>query len=173
MKPPPPHGTRYRYNNWHCRCDQCRQAQATYQRQRCAAQGARLVSIERAREHILNLSRQGVGRRAVAAAADLHPDTVYLIGAGRMSRIRADTETAILDIDASAISDHALVPARGAKRCLKRLMRRGYTTSQLARWLGYRNECLHMLAKKKVTARTASRVEQLERLIEDGRLSRD
>jgi hypothetical protein len=171
------HGTRARYFGG-CRCEGCRRANARYQRERKArartgAPGFVDAAGSGVRAHLLRLSRKGVGRRAVADACGLDAHTVWAIRRGKRLRICATTAARILAVDAGARADHARVSAAGPRRIVERLVDYGYTKLFLARQLGYRGAGLPFCySGPMVSARTASRVERLERLIEQGRVSR-
>jgi hypothetical protein len=114
-----PHGQRSRYVSG-CRCALCRKANRRYQRQRetkkRAEESNRLVTADRARKHLLFLSRQGVGRRSVRAATDIAESTLMLIKSGKRRLIRETTERLILGVDLAARADASLVPAAPAWR---------------------------------------------------------
>jgi hypothetical protein len=108
------------------------------------------------------LSRQGVGRRAVAAASDVGKSTLQEIRNGHKTQIRAATERRILAVDASCISDHALVSAQRAQAQLARLKREGYPARRLVRFLGGQSDGLKF-GVRFMTARNVRRVERLYR----------
>lgn len=122
-----------------------------------------LVSAEKARAHLVALGEQGVGRRAVAAAADVSETILMSIRQGT-KWIRKDTEQKILAVDAGAVADHAIVPAKETWRRIRELLRLGYTRGELAQRLGAERPALQ-LRKREVLARTALRVEKLHREI--------
>lgn len=158
-----PCGTRVRYVRG-CRCDACRAANTQYERERGAARRAGdwngLVDARLARAHLRKLSRQGVGRRAVAAASDVAESLLCDIRAGRKTRIRARTERRILAVTPAMASDRALVDATPTWELLEELLEEGFTEAQLARWLGYETPRLQ-LGRERVTARNAHDVQVL------------
>lgn len=162
-----PHGTRLRYISG-CKCVPCRAANSRYECERAAArrrgEGAGIVPATRARAHLRKLSRQGVGRRAVAAASDVAETILQLIGAGRRARIRASTERRILAVDAAARADGTLVSAGSTWRRLEALLAEGFPKAEIARRLGYQTPALQ-LRPDRITARNAVRVERLYRRI--------
>jgi hypothetical protein len=96
-----------------------------------------LVPAGRAREHLMALSGQNVGRRAVAAACDVGESILEDIRSGRKLQIRASTERRILSVDEKAVSDHALVPAGKTWKLVRTLIRKyGYTKQEIAEDLG-------------------------------------
>lgn len=160
-----PHGDRLRYGAG-CRCDDCRAANAAYERERIKARAAGdwngLVPGDKARAYIRNLSRQGVGRRAIGAASDVGDTTLSAIRSGRKRQIRARTERAILAVTKAMASDHALVSAGRTWQRIHELLDEDYTEAFLAKQLGYRRPILQ-LGKERVTVRNAYEVEQLHR----------
>lgn len=160
-----PHGERLRYVGG-CRCDECRAANARYERERLTARREGdwngIVPADRARAHLLKLSKAGVGRRAVAAASDVADTVLQEIRAGRKKRIRARTERLILAVSAAQASDRALTPARRTHKLIAELLEEGYTAGFLAERLGYRHRGLQFRAER-VTVRNAARVARLHR----------
>jgi hypothetical protein len=160
-----PHGTRLRYMGG-CRCDDCRRANSRYEseRQRARKMGDwnGIVPADRARQHMLKLARQGVGRRAVQAATDIADTVLSDIRTGRKKRIRARTERLILAVTKSQASDHALVSAKSTNQRIALLLEEGYTKSYLAKRLGYKREALQFNAET-ITVRNRDRVERLYR----------
>lgn len=157
------HGDRLRYIAG-CRCDACRRANSAYESARQKARKAGdwngNVSAEKARQHMAFLSKCGVGRRAVAAASDVGDTILSAIIAGRKTQIRARTEKAILAVTQEAASDRALIPAKKTWKLLNRLLKDGYTKSELAAHLGYKTRALQ-INKDVVTVRNAYLVERM------------
>ena len=168
------HGARARYVAG-CRCMLCRAANSRYQvgRNKARREGdvRDLVGAGAAVAHIKRLGRRGIGYKAVAAAAGVALSVVQGIRAGTQTRIRASTERAILAVDTDAHAAGALVDAAPAWRLIGRLVADGYTKVWLARQLGQHGAGLQ-LGKTRMTARSASRVERLYRMIQAGRISR-
>lgn len=159
------HGDRLRYVGG-CRCDDCRAANARYERERIAARRAGdwngIVPADRARAHLMKLSKAGVGRRAVAAASDVADTVLQDIRTGRKKRIRARTERLILAVGKAQASDHSLMSARRTHKLIAELLEEGYTEAFIAGRLGYRARYLQLGAQT-VTVRNAARVERLHR----------
>jgi len=121
-----------------------------------------LVDAAKARGHLLLLSERGVGRRAVQAASDVADTVLEDIKNGKKQRIRASTEKAILDVDEKAISDGALVPAKDTWKRLRKLLRMGFTKTEIATALGSESEVPALqIRRDMVLARTAHRVQKL------------
>lgn len=160
-----PCGDRLRYVGG-CRCDDCRAANAAYERERIRARANGdwngLVPAHEARKHLRKLSRQGVGRRAIAAASDVGQTTLTAIRKGAKQQIRARTERAILAVTRAAASDHALVSAGRTWQRIRELLDEGYTEERLARELGYATPRLQF-GRTRVTVRTDYEVERLHR----------
>jgi hypothetical protein len=128
-------------------------------RQRLAYSG--LVSAERARAHLLELSAAGVGRRAVAAASDVGATILAGIRIGRVKQIRAGTERRILAVDTSARADASLVDSRDTWKAVRQLRRWGWTLGRISQEaLGNEMPALQLVGDK-VLARTELAVKQL------------
>lgn len=155
-----PHGERLRYIGG-CRCDLCRKANTNYERERQKARAAGdwngIVDASKAREHLLKLSEQGVGRRAVSAASDVAETVLMDIRSGAKSRIRARTERQILAVTPEMASDHALVDAGPTRKLIRDLLKAGFTKSRLSAEMGTNGRALQ-LAKDQVTVRNAARM---------------
>lgn len=122
----------------------------------------RLVPADRARAHLRDLRRRGVGLQAVADASDVSPSVLLDIRQGRADKIRASTERRLLSVDEGALADGALVPAGPTLRAIDRLIREhGYDKAAIAERAGL-NRRLQFLGKH-VLARTAMRVRKLLR----------
>ncbi len=160
-----PHGHRLRYLAG-CRCRDCRRSNSLYESARAKARKNGdwngLVSAARTRRHLFKLSRRGIGRRAVAIAADVSQSMICAIKSKRKKQIRARSERKILSVTAADACDHSFVPARRTWKLIRMLKTEGYTTAQLARSLGYSRAVLQ-LSKTRVLVRNAFRVERLYR----------
>lgn len=159
------HGRRARYVAG-CRCDLCRTANRNYARRRLHERRAGdwngLVDAGAARAHLVKLSRQGVGRRAVAAATDVALRVISDVRSGRKARIRARTERKILAVTPACASDGAYVKAGRTQRLIDLLLDEGYTKAELARRMGYATPALQFRPHR-MTARNVARVEALYR----------
>lgn len=160
-----PHSTRVKYLGG-CRCLPCRAANARYEgrriRARLSGDWNGIVSAGRARRHLLALSRSGVGRRTVADISGVPQSIVHQIKLGRRRRIRARTERRIFLVNSRAMNQARLVPADRTWRMISRLLDEGFSKAEIARRLGYRSPALQ-LRRKRVTARTALRIERFYR----------
>lgn len=125
-----------------------------------------LVSADDVRAHLKRLSRQGVGYKSVAAAADVSTSTLGDILFGDKSRLRAQAARRVLAIDRDALADAALVPAGPTRRRLHRLILEGFTKTELARRLGSKARTPSLQFKGRfVLAKTAVRVERFYHLV--------
>ncbi len=162
-----PHGTRLKYKAG-CRCLPCRAVNARYEAKRAKARASGpwdgLVPANSARRHILKLSRQGVGRRAIAVASDVAEAVVSRVRSGRQTKICKRTEERILAVSNQAASDGALVQADATWRQIRTLLAEGFTKVELARRLGYQSPCFQ-IGKFRIRARTAARIDRLFRLL--------
>lgn len=171
-----PHGTRGRYIASRCRCMLCRAANSRYQTHRDALRRGgeapdRLTPAVTAREYILRLGRQGIGYKTVAETASVARSSVAKIVSGERAQIRSSTETRILAVDSSCRADHACVPGGPTWKLIRRLLKRGYSKAQLAKWLGYRTPALQ-LNRNRVTVLNAAKIKRMYRAVEDGLLAR-
>jgi hypothetical protein len=160
-----PHGHRLRYLAG-CRCFHCRRANSDYERERKAARAAGdwngIVDAAAARKHIRALSRQGVGRRIVAAVSDVALTVIQDVRSGKKRQIRARTERRILAVTPACRGDAALVPAGRTWTLIAALLEEGFTKARIAQELGAKMPALQ-IRRDKVTARTAAKVEALWR----------
>jgi len=171
-----PHGTRARQRATGCDCLPCRAAASRYETQRVRARREGdwngIVKAAKARQHILALSRKGVGYKQVAAASGVARTIVFEIRRGKRKNCRARTERLILAVDTSCRGDMALIDAAPTWRLIGLLLRDHYfAKSQLAKALGSRaREPSLQINREKVTARTALRVRLLFEKFDEGRL---
>lgn len=157
------HGDRLRYIAG-CRCDECRRANTAYEKARAIARKSGdwngIVPATEARAHMLKLSKQGVGRRAVQAATDISDTVLQLIRGGAKKNIRARTERLILAVTKDMASGHALIPSAPSLKLIDKLLSEGYTQTQLAHALGYENRALQFNFKQ-ITADNAFHIRKL------------
>ncbi len=123
-----------------------------------------LVPAGPVRAHLRKLSRQGVGYKSVAAAADVSKTILGAILFRGKARLRAQAARRVLAIDRDAIADHGLVPSARTLQRLHALLQEGFTKTELARRLGSR-ACVPALqiAGEQVLAKTEARVERFYR----------
>lgn len=134
-----PHGTRVKYMGG-CKCVDCRAANTKYELRRAVhratGRGNGLVPADAAREHLLMLSREGVGRRTVAALTKVAITTLQLIKAGQRKNLRAMSEKKILAVTPDNIRGRALVRAAPTWAIIRYLVDEGYTQTEIATRLG-------------------------------------
>lgn len=125
-----------------------------------------LVDAKPVRKHLRALSRQGVGYKAVADAADVGRSTLQQVMQGKKRRIRKRSADRVLEVTVDARADGALVPAGETRAILRDLLPEFLTKSRLARELGAQTPALQIGRRKHVRARTAYRVRKLhERVV--------
>jgi hypothetical protein len=167
-----PHGTRVRYVTG-CKCMLCRAANSRYEVERAKARANGdwngLVPAWMARKHLFSLSVQGIGRDTVAEASGVSITVICEIKAGKKKQIRLRTHKAIMAVDATARAGRTLVKAGPVWVQINRLLREGFTQTELARRLGSRAKVPALqLNGQVVTAENAMRVERLHATIMAG-----
>lgn len=163
-----PHGTRVRYLGG-CRCADCRQANTQYERDRQKARAEGdwngIVDAAAAKQHLLDLAAQGVGRRAVADASDVPGTILHDVRSGRKTKIRARTEKKILAVTVAMAADHALVDAAPTWALIAELRAAGFTKTRIAKELKHNSRQLQ-LGRRQVTVRNAAAMRRVhERLM--------
>lgn len=125
------------------------------------------VDAEPVREHLILLSAQHVGRRAVADVTGITDRSLMEIKAGRVQRVRSHYAAAILAVTPDGRADNSLVPGGPTRRLINQLVRWGFTHTEIARRLGSKGVVpqLHWKNRKRIKARNAMRVQRLYSLI--------
>lgn len=162
-----PHGDRLRYMGG-CRCDECRAANAAYERERNQARNDGdwngIVPADGARKHLRWLSNHGIGRRSVAAACDVAETVLVDILSGSKKRIRARTERLIMAVTTDAAADRSRIDAGPTWKLINELLGVGYTRGDIALKLGYARAALQF-KKDRITARNAFEVARVHALM--------
>lgn len=146
---PCPHGSHLRKDSTGDICRRCREA-LDYRG---------LVPSDRARTHLLDLSKQGVGNKSVALACDISTAILWNIRSGVTTQIRAETERKILAVDRQAAADGAIISGRRTHKAIAKMRRMGLTKTEIAERLG--NKTRPIQIKPRVLARTELRVLRL------------
>ena len=127
-----------------------------------------LVDARPVRRHLRELSRQGVGYKSVADAADVGRSTLQKVMSGEKKRIRKRAADRVLEVTADARADGGLVPAGETREILRMLVPEFLTKGRLARELGAKTDAIQIGRTAHVRARTAYRVRKLrERVVGD------
>lgn len=166
------HGTRVRYMTG-CKCMLCRAANSRYESERALARKNGdwngLVPAALARAHLIKLSRRGIGRDTVAEASGVSITAICEIKARKKKNIRMRTHRAIMAVDTGALAGGTLVNADPVWAQLNRLLREGFTQTELARRLGSKARMPALqLNGRVVTAENAMRVERLHNAVMAG-----
>lgn len=168
VRVPAAHGTAPRYRLG-CRCDGCRAAYATLQRDRRARIKRNdcdwIVSTEFAREHLLELRAKQVGKRAIRDCTGISDTILMEIANGKRRRIRQSTEAKIMRVNEDGRAGGSRISAQRTTQLIDELKEAGYSITFLASKLGYATPNLAFYRRKNVTARNAMRVEKLYRLL--------
>jgi hypothetical protein len=181
------HGTRAKYVVEKCRCESCTQANRDYalQRDRHKRRVAfgleehkpAFVDATEAREHLLWLSKVGVGKRQVHAQTGVSLTSIYDIRSGRLTKCRLSTANKILAVGRSKTADGALVDAKQTWRRINDLLKHGWTKQAIAKAIGSKAKTPSLqLGRNTVTTRQARAIEQLHeremfRIIQDRRIA--
>lgn len=149
-----------------CRCDDCRAANAAYERERKQRIEPAYVGAEPVREHLAYLSSHGVGWKTAARAAGLSPSTVWklLYGSperGPSKRVRKATSEALLSVTLDAGMPGSLVVAAPTWRIIETLLSRGWTKRAIARAIGSGTENGLQLRRTTITRANAAKVAAL------------
>lgn len=160
-----PHGTRVRYMTG-CKCLLCRAANSRYESERLVARKNGdwngLVPADRARAHLKHLSRRGIGRRLVSDCSGVPQSIIAAIKNGRKTSIRARTERRLLAVSEDARAARTLVSAAPVWTQINRLLREGFTRTEIARRLGSTAKVPALqLRTDVITAENAMKVERL------------
>jgi hypothetical protein len=153
--PRPPGYTAYKTDG--CRCYQCSNAVATYNRDRDRAilngTWQPFVPAQPVRDHITMLATHGIGWRRTSHLAGLSTGTIskLLYGVPKhnrppSSKVRAETAHRILAVrpTVDAAADHAVIDATGYNRRLQALVALGYPHAFLAAQLGIQPSNFHL-----------------------------
>lgn len=155
-----PHGTRIKYIGG-CRCIHCRAANSRYESQR--AQKRRLgldnglTPANRARKHLMLLSRKGIGRRTVSMRSGVSQSIIAKIRNGQRNQIRKDTERKILSVSVASARPNCLINAAPAWKMINSLLDGGFTKAELAQRLSYKSRALQ-IGKDRITAKNAAKI---------------
>lgn len=168
-----PHGTRAKYTIEKCRCLDCTVAQRIYNRDRHRSLSrpddtwVAYVPAARARRHIAELRRQGIGLKTVAQLARVSHGTLSKLcygdptrGMKPSKRIRPSTERKILAVTADQAAGAQKIDAGPTWELLDDLLGQGFYKSWIAQQLGQKGPGLQ-LSRHLVAARNARAVERL------------
>lgn len=165
------HGTRIRYMGG-CRCLPCRASNSRYETYRAALRregfGNGIVPARRARNHLLRLSRAGVGRRTIADASGVSETVLQGIRSGRRRNCRAETERAVLAVTPNAARPGAYIDAARTWKRIDAILARGGRKAWIAGALGRKRLALQ-LGRARITKRNADAIDALYRRVVLGR----
>lgn len=154
------HGTRSRYVTDRCRCEDCRAANAAYYHEAKKRVAPATVGAARARRHLIDLRRQGIGNKAVAATAGMSTTTVQEVVSGDVTSIRPETEQKILGVSAANVVDNGYVDAGPTWRIIEKLLAAGWTKTAINQGIGNKGRALQ-IRKTRIKAKTARAVAEL------------
>jgi hypothetical protein len=181
------HGTRAKYVVEKCRCEPCRKANRDYALQRDRHKRRVAFGIEEprpafvdateAREHLLWLSKVGVGKRRVSKLTGISLSVIDRLRQGNQTKCRPKTAAKILAVGRSKASDGAFIDAKQTWRLIDDLVNHGWTKTAIAKAIGSKAQRPALqLQRNKVTAKNARAIAQLHeremfRIIEDRRIA--
>lgn len=148
-----------------CRCDDCRAANAAYERQRSRWTTPPYVAADEVRRHITFLNEHGVGLKTIAKRSGVAHGTLWKLvygvpGRGPSKRCRRETRDRILAITPADVADGGKVPAARTLEHVDTLISRGWTRTAIARRLGQTGPGLQ-LGEQFVSGRNARAVAAL------------
>jgi hypothetical protein len=170
-----PHGTRVRYvfgesggdTRNGCRCFECSSAAVLYEKRRIAARRrgeVPYVDAQEAREHLLWLRRNGIGRRTIQTQTGLSNSTVQKIAKGTTARIRQSTADRILGLHLGKTPGGSVVDATRTLKQIDDLVNVvGMTRTAIALELGAKTRALQIGRNGRVTKENADKVDALWR----------
>lgn len=159
------HGSYVKYVQDHCRCQDCRNANRDYERQRKKRTAPPYVGADRARQHLAELAAAGVGMKTVAARSGVSHGCLWklvygLPGRGPSKRIRPDTEAKILAVTPADVADGGRVDAAPTWAIVEQLLARGWTKMGIAVAIGQKGPGLQ-LSRRSVSGANARAVRSL------------
>lgn len=154
------HGCMIAYRHG-CRCFKCRVAYSDYiheVRKRIKAGTADfVVSGSIVRQHLRELSLNGMGLRAVAECTGISREHLQDIKHGR--RLRQSTEVRIMRIHADQLkSAGAWMDAASAHSDVQNMLAAGWTKARIAHEMGIKSPSLKWWGKKKIRVSTRVRL---------------
>jgi len=153
------HGTMMQYRRG-CRCVRCRMAAsdvARLKRQRVKNGTADFhVSAELAAAHLRELSKNGMGLRAIEECTGIQRARLRAIKYCR-KRIRQSTEQRIMALHASAKSGGAWMYATFANAMVEEMLGAGWSRARIARAMGNKCGRLAWYGRKKIRVSTRVR----------------
>lgn len=165
-----PHGDRIRYMSG-CRCVPCRAANSRYETERAAARRRGewngIVPADQVRDHLIELSERGIGRRTVADITGICQSTLGYIKTGKRKNLRAMNAKKILAVGLDVLNDASVISARKTHEQIAWLVKEGFTKKEIAKRLGYKSPALQFY-KKRITARNAIKIERFHNAVRLG-----
>jgi transcriptional regulator with XRE-family HTH domain len=156
-------GTKSAYNVG-CRCDKCKKSRSEYEAKRQQIrreEGSNVwIATDQVKAHLEFLRKNGIGLRTVCQYANIARSTLVRILNGKNSKIRKHRAQTILDVDLKCINGGTLVSSVPSRRIIKSLLAEDFTKKEIAKRLGYRTRAIQFAKTKKMTARTARRLER-------------
>lgn len=156
-----------------CRCPECREAHRQYAADysRRKAYGVTLfVDPQPVIDHLERLAKAGVGWKQAAAIAGVSKSSVWKLRKGRSDKVRVETAKKLLAVE-PVLADGARIPAGRYFEALRVLQRRGWTKTDLGRWVhGNPDATALQLKGESITVAKAKRIVALVNLIEADRV---
>lgn len=150
-----------------CRCQACSTAHRDYNREwerrkRRVAYGIEqayvpYVDCTEARQHLIWLQQQGIGKRTVSEVSGIAQSTIDKIRTGKRHRAKPDTITRILAVGTHRTQAGASIDAAPTWRYINDLLELGFTKTRIAHELGRTTPALQ-INRQRVRKSTADKI---------------
>lgn len=155
-----PHGTRSKYVNDECRCDECRRANTEYIK-RWLGSGSDLTPAKRVHSRITTLRSQGQTYETIAEGTGVPPGTVEAHGKGLYKRVHHETAYAILSWKPDGRAGGLNMDASSFREMLAWLRDFGMSVAAIARASGVSRRTMHRTDHKWVQRQTYDKLRVL------------
>lgn len=161
------HGTRAKYVQDGCRCQQCVEANRIYARNRERNRRRADIGIEdrriaymdcsEARDHLRWLSSVGVGKQTVHRVSGVALSSIYRIRNGELTKARETTINRILAVGTHLRPSSQPIDSTSTWQLLDDLVYLGFSKTTIARQAGYRTPAVQLKRGRRVKPSTALR----------------
>jgi hypothetical protein len=166
------HGTRAAYAKG-CRCPACTSANASYENDRTNGASTDLVDTRKARGRVWMLRGQDLSQKAIARAAGVNVKTIAELEHSVLTRIRPETEQAILAVTAEQVRQFEKAgrwggtePAAPVLRLVDEMTALGWPKAWIAREIGSGQRALQLgKSGGSISTSYADRIRELRRAV--------